>query len=98
MDIENKLTVIKKERGERGINWELGINMYTLLYIKQITSKDLWYNIGNYIQYFVITYKGKEFEKEYTDTHIYLKHFAVYLKHQIINQLYFKKKKKPTEK
>ena len=34
MDIENKLTVIKKEKGERGINWELGINMYTLLYIK----------------------------------------------------------------
>ena len=33
-DIENKLTVIKKEKGERGINWELGINMYTLLYIK----------------------------------------------------------------
>ena len=26
---------------------------------------DLLYNTGNYIQYFIITYKGKESEKEY---------------------------------
>ena len=40
------------QRGkERGINQEMGINRYTLVYIKQINSKDLLYNIGNYIQY-----------------------------------------------
>ena len=32
-DIENKLMVTKGERGG-GINWEFGINIYTLLYIK----------------------------------------------------------------
>ena len=62
MDIENKLTVIKMEKGKRGINWELGINMYTLLYIKQITSKDLLCSTRNYTQYLAITDKGKEYE------------------------------------
>ena len=27
-------------------------------------NKDLLYSTGNYTQYFVITYKGKDFEKE----------------------------------
>ena len=31
--------------------------MYTVLYIKQITNKDLLYSTRNYTQYFVITYK-----------------------------------------
>ena len=31
----------------------------------EITNKDLLYSTGNYTQYFVITYKGKESEKEY---------------------------------
>ena len=46
------------------INQEVGINRYTLLYIEQINNKDLLYSTGNYTQYFVITYKGKESEKE----------------------------------
>ena len=31
----------------RGIDWELGVDMYTLLYLKQIINKDLLYNTGN---------------------------------------------------
>ena len=54
-----------------GINWEIGIDIHTLLYIKQITNKDLLYSIGNYIQYFIITHKGKESEKDYVHTHNY---------------------------
>ena len=42
---------------------EFGINIYALLYIQQIANKDLPYRTGNYTQYFVITYKGKESEK-----------------------------------
>ena len=44
---------------------KLGIWDYrcTLLYIKQITSKDVLYSTGNYIQYLVITYNGKEYKK-----------------------------------
>ena len=39
-----------------------GINIYTLLYIKQITYKDLLYSTGNYT-YFIITFEGNESEK-----------------------------------
>ena len=45
--------------------------MYTLLYIK-LKKKNLMYSTGNYIQYFVITYNGKESEKNYIHTHIYI--------------------------
>ena len=47
------------------INWESGINRYTLLYVKQITNKDLLYSTGNYIQYPIVTYNGKSSKKEY---------------------------------
>ena len=50
---------------------EDGINIYTLLYIKQI-NKDLLYSTGYYTQYFVITYKGKESSKEYIYIYIYI--------------------------
>ena len=39
------------------------ISSIPLLYIKWITNKDLLYSTENYIQYFVTTYKGKEYEK-----------------------------------
>ena len=52
-----------KEGG--GINQEFRINRYILLYTKQINNKDLLYSTGNYIQYLIVTYKGKESEKEY---------------------------------
>ena len=47
-----------------GINQEFGINIYTLLYIKQITNKDLLYSTGNSTQYSVMAYMGKESKKE----------------------------------
>ena len=40
------------------------MNRYTVLYIKEI-NKDLLYSTGNYSQYLVIIYNGKESEKEY---------------------------------
>ena len=41
------------------INWEIGIDIYTLLEIKQITNKDLLYSTGNSTQYSVMAYMGK---------------------------------------
>ena len=38
-DVENKL-MVTRELGE-GINWEIEIDVYTLVYIKEITDKDL---------------------------------------------------------
>ena len=54
--IENKLMAAKRERGG-GINQEFGININTLLHIKQITNKDLLYSTGNSTQYSIIDYK-----------------------------------------
>ena len=55
------------QRGrEEGINQEFGANRYIPLYIKYINNKDLLNSTGNYIQYVVITYMEKQFEKEYT--------------------------------
>ena len=36
----------------------------------EICNKDLLYSTGNYIQYFVMSCKGKESKKEYINTHI----------------------------
>ena len=58
-DTENKLMVKEGERWG-GINEEVGINIYILLYTKEITNKNLLYGTENYTQCFVITYKGKE--------------------------------------
>ena len=44
---------------------EFGISRYKLLYIGQINNKVLLYSTENYIHYLVITYIGKESEKEY---------------------------------
>ena len=52
--------VIKGEK--KGVNQEFGINICTLPYIKQV-NKDQLYRTGNYIQYHVIAYNGKESEK-----------------------------------
>ena len=50
--------------GGGGMNWEIGIDIYMLLYIKQIINKVLLYSTGNYIQYLIINYNGKQSEKE----------------------------------
>ena len=51
--------ITKVERMRGGINYDLRINIYTLLYIKQITNNDLLYSTEKKTQYFVITNKGK---------------------------------------
>ena len=56
------------------------LHSLTHAYVKQI-NKTLLYSTGNYIQYLLMTYNGKESEKEYI-IHIYIKlnHSAVHLK------------------
>ena len=51
--------------GGGGINWKTGVDIYTLLYIKQITNKDLLYSTGNSTQHSVMAYTGKESKKEW---------------------------------
>ena len=51
--VENINSILKEYKG----------NIYTLLYVTQITNKDLVYHTESLTQYFVITYRGKESEK-----------------------------------
>ena len=64
-----------KGEKQEGINKELGINRYTLLYAKQINSKVLLYSIEDYIQYLVRIYGGKESQKEYMYVYIHINCF-----------------------
>ena len=43
-----------------GINWEIGTDIYTILYVKQVMYKNLLYRTRNYTQYSVMTQMGKE--------------------------------------
>ena len=56
--------VTRGEGWEGRILREFGIDMYTLLYLKWVTNKDLLFSTGNSAQYSVTNEMGKEFEKE----------------------------------
>ena len=47
--------VTRGDRWREGIVRECGVDMYTLLYLKWITNKDLLYNTWNSVQYCVTT-------------------------------------------
>ena len=72
--------VTKREMLWGGMNWEVGSGMYTLLFIKLVSNKDLLYSTRECTQYSVITYMGKEPEKEWIYVYVELIHFTVYLK------------------
>ena len=59
-----KINLQLSEENGGGINWETETDIYTRLYIKQMTSKDVPYNTGNSTQDSVMTYMGKEFKQE----------------------------------
>ena len=71
-DTENKLMVTNGNSEQGEMKQDLGINKYTLLYVKQVNGKNLLYSTGNYIQYLVINCNGKEYEEEYTHTHTHI--------------------------
>ena len=59
---------------------EFGIDMYTLLYLRWITSKDLLYNTGNSAQCYVAAWMGGESGGEWIHVYVWLSRFAVHLK------------------
>ena len=60
--------------------------------IKEIKNKDILYNTWNYIQYLTTIRNGKESENVCALT--YINHFAIYLKHNTVNNYSSLKKKK----
>ena len=63
-----------------GIVREFGMDMYTLLYFKWITNKDLLYSTGNASQCYVATWMGGEFGGEWTHVYAWLSLFVIHLK------------------
>ena len=51
--------VAKGEGLGRGMEWEVGVSRYKLLYIEWINSKVLLYSTENYIQYLMINHNRK---------------------------------------
>ena len=57
---QNQIQGYQKGNHWGGINWEDGINTYTLLCIKLISNKDTLYSTGRSIQYSIIIHMGKK--------------------------------------
>ena len=67
IEIESQMykSILQSPRGKGGgVNWEIGIDIYTLLYIQQITNKDLLFSTGNSTQYSVMAYVGKNLKAD----------------------------------
>ena len=65
--------------GERTVR-ELGMDKYTLLYVKWIINQVLLYSTGNSAQCYVAVWMGGEFGGEWIQVYIWLSPFAVHLK------------------
>ena len=65
------------KRGKQGVGEYIrSYGLYTTIY-KETIKKDLLYSTGSYTQYFVITYKKSDSEKEYRYN---VNHVAVHMK------------------
>ena len=50
-----KIQYLPREGGGVGTNWEIGIDIYTLLCIKQVTNENPLYGTGNSTQCSMVT-------------------------------------------
>ena len=63
--LKTNLQLPKGKCGAGGINQGIGTDIYTLLYIKQISDNDLLHSTGKSTQYCVIANVGEESEKKW---------------------------------
>ena len=56
------------------------MDMYTLLYLKWITNKDLLYSMWNSAQCYVTAWIGGKFGREWIHLYVWLSPLAVHLK------------------
>ena len=66
-------------REGEGIVREFGRDMYTLLYFKWITNKDLRYSTWNSAQCYVAAWMRGEFGGEWIHIYLWMRPFAVHL-------------------
>ena len=89
---EARLVTQKLARGEKPFKskirkGQLGMDMYTLIYLKWITNKHLWYSIGNSAQCYGAAWMGGESGGEWVQVYVWVSPFAVLKHHNIVNQL-----------
>ena len=77
-DLENEHMVVGGRMGGR--DREFGKDMYTLLCLKWITSKDLLYSTWNSAQCYVAVWKGGEFGGGCIHVCVWLNSFSVHLR------------------
>ena len=53
-----------------GIVRECGVGIYTLVYLKEITNKDLLYSTGNSAQCYMAAWMGGKFGGEWIHVHV----------------------------
>ena len=71
-----------------GIFREFGINMYTLLYLKWITNKDLLYSTWNFAKCYVAVWLGGEVGGEWTHIYVCMAE-SLCCSHETITTLFF---------
>jgi len=54
-------------------------NKHTLLFLKWITNKDLWYSTGNSAQCYMAAWMGREFGREWIHIYVWLSPFPVHV-------------------
>ena len=59
------------------MNWDIGIDLYILLCMEQVTSENLPYSMGNSTQCSVVTQMGEECRREGICVYVQLTHFSV---------------------
>ena len=59
----NWATENQQVMGRAGIHWEISTDIYTLLYTKEITNKNMLCSTGNSTQYSVMAYMGKNLKQ-----------------------------------
>ena len=75
-----QICATERVQSKMPINWEeilrvFGMNMYTLLYFKQITNKDLLHSTRSSAQCYMAAWMGKEFRGEWIQVHVWLSPF-----------------------
>ena len=86
-DLENEHMVAGRKDGGR--DREFGKVMYTLLYSKGITNKDLLYSTWNSARCYVPAWMGRGFGGEWIHVYVWLSPFTFPLKlPHVVNHLY----------
>ena len=79
-DIRNECMDTGEGRGS-GMNWEIGIDIYTLPCVRQVASGNLLYSTGSTVRCSVVTYMGgmvgRGSKREGIYVYIKLIHFVV---------------------